>query len=439
MRRDLWFLAGVVALSLSIGLVAGAVGLCLVAGLAAYVYWRERGLAQLLKWLRSRKEDDAPQFSGLLGDICREITYLRGRHRNREDKLSLFLKRFKEATAALPDAVVILDQENRIEWANARAEDYLGIRWPQDARQRIANLIRYPELLAYLRSTRDATELKELSLSSPEDSGLKLDIRVLPYGDNLRLMVARDITRMQQVDQMRKDFIANASHELRTPLTVIAGYLEALEDDAALPDELRPKVKQMRAQAKRMQALIEDLLMLSALETEDKTRRDEVVAVPDLLSAIYKEAKTLSGGRNHVFSLEADPGLHIQGDPHELYSAFFNIVQNAVQYTPARGVIRIAWYADEEGAHLMVSDTGEGIAPEHIPRLTERFYRVDKGRSRDSGGTGLGLAIVKHVLTRHGAKLHIESALGKGSTFRCDFPPRLIVRAGARSDSGAIA
>jgi two-component system phosphate regulon sensor histidine kinase PhoR len=265
-----------------------------------------------------------------------------------------------------------------------------------------------------------------------------LELRVAEYGDADTLFVARDVTELQRLNRMRRDFIANASHELRTPLTVISGYLESFEDEVALcPPDWAPKIRQMRGQALRMQRLIEDLLQLSSLESAGEQDFNEETPVGELLLAVQKEAQTLSGASAHQITVEAEPGLWVNGSQRDLYSVFSNIVFNAVQYTPANGKISMRWHSDEQGAHLAVTDQGEGIATEHIPRLTERFYRVDKGRSRAYGGTGLGLAIVKHALARHDATLEIKSEPGKGSTFICHFPAARIVRhAGARRFAG---
>lgn len=429
MREDIWRITGVVLVSLLAGLVTDRIIICLFAGVLLFVIWQYRILRKLLFWLQSPSENSAPpELPGVIDDICREIDFLKERHKSRKEKLSGFLKRFQEATAALPDAVVILGDNGVIEWANGKAEEYLGIHWPQDGGQRISNLIRHPDLNNFLATLHKHHPNKGLALDSPKDSDLKLELRIAPYGDTQKLLVARDITTIHRTNQMRKDFIANASHELRSPLTVIAGYLEGLADDIKdCPESWRPQIKQMRKQTERMQRLIEDLLKLSTLETAAEPDESEPVPVPDLLAGIYQEAQTLSGMMEHIFYLECDPGLWLKGSQGELYSAFSNLVFNAVQHTPARGLIRLRWYADEQGAHFEVKDNGKGISPEHIPRLTERFYRIDKGRSREKGGTGLGLAIVKHVLSRHGGQLHIESQLGKGSTFRCDLPASLVV------------
>ena len=430
MKNDIRRFAVVFLFSLIIGLVLNQVAICLLSGLLLFLVWHYRILKQLHLWLQRRSGSNPPELPGIIDEICREIDFLRERHKQRKDKLAGFLRRFQDATSALPDAVIILGDYGVIEWANEKATEYLGIRWPQDGGQRIANLIRNPGLSAYLNKSGKPGEISDrgLQLDSPVNPDQVLEFRIAPYGDNQKLLVARDITNIQRINQMRKDFIANASHELRTPLTVISGYLEGLDDDSEqFTGPVKSQIRQMRKQTERMQRLIEDLLTLSVLETTPEHTETESVPVPELLAPIYQEAEGLSGIMEHIFYVETDPTLWLRGNQRELYSAFSNLVFNAVQHTPAHGIIRLRWYVDEEGAHFSVSDNGPGIAPEHISRITERFYRVDKGRSRDKGGTGLGLAIVKHVLARHGAHLHIESQPGKGSTFRCDFPERNIV------------
>jgi len=428
MKADLWRLVAVMCASLLIGLITGQVLVCLFTGLAGYVYWQYRIFRQLLRWLHRHAGKDAPAASGLAEEIAREFDYLRTNHKQRKQKLSGFLKRFQEAATALPDAIVIIDEEDKIEWANDKALEYIGIRWPQDTNQRISNLIRYPELMAFLVDREKQSGQKRLEIVAPANPQLRLEIRIAPYGENQRLLVARNITQSHRINQMRSDFIANASHELRTPLTVIAGYLEAFEADDN--DSVKSvHFKQMRKQTDRMRRLIEDLLKLASLESEAEPKQTEDLNVTDMIRIISTEARTLSGILAHKISIDSDTGLWLRGNDKELYSAFSNLIFNAVQYSPEQGEIRIRWYRDDTGAHFEVSDSGEGIAPEHLSRLTERFYRVDAGRSREQGGTGLGLAIVKHVLARHKAELEIESKPGKGTSFRCNFKRELIVEA----------
>ncbi|HKK16737.1 MAG TPA: phosphate regulon sensor histidine kinase PhoR [Gammaproteobacteria bacterium] len=427
MKEDIWRFTGVLLFSLVTGILTGQVALCLLAGCLLYLFWQYRLFRQILIWLQTHDDSKSPESPGLIDAICREIDYLKERQRLRNQSLADYLKRYQEASAALPDAIVILRENGVIEWANDKANEYLGIRWPQDNMQRINNLIRHPEIAAFLNKAGIYRNRDNLQHESPVNPELALEFRLVPYGEHHKLLMARDITSIQRINQMRKDFIANASHELRSPLTVISGYLEGFASDDDFPAAFKSQVEQMRKQSERMQRLIEDLLTLSSLESRERKEQDEVVHLPELLATVYQEAQTLGDITGHVLYLETDPDLWLKGSQRELYSAFSNLVFNAVQHTPANGVIRIRWYADEKGAHFEVEDNGPGIPAEHIPRITERFYRVDKGRSRERGGTGLGLAIVKHVLVRHQAHLQIESQVGSGSKFMCHFPKKMLV------------
>ena len=429
MKEDIWRFLAVVGLSLLAGWSTGQVMLCLVSGLLLFIWWHYQNLRELLQWMERKAPIEPPVLPGVMDQISREFDLLRLHHKQRKKKLTRHLKRFQASTAALPDAVVVLGKYGVIQWANEKASAYLGISLPRDAGQRITNLVRLPELGEFLAAARKIQPDRGLQLTAPGNAALILELRISRYGKSQKLLVARDVTRIQQVNQMRRDFIANASHELRTPLTVIAGYLEGLEDDPIPePEILRRQIGQMRQQADQMQHLIEDLLQLASLESSLRPETNEPIPVPELLAAIDSEARTLSGEIRHRITLEMDHDLWLYGSRNELYSAFSNIVHNAVAYTPAEGSIHLRWYADTQGAHFEVADTGLGIEAQHIPRLTERFYRIDKGRSRDKGGTGLGLAIVRHVLERHNAILNIQSVPGEGSLFHCNFPLGRIVR-----------
>ena len=402
--------------------------MCLLVGMLTFVYWQYNVVKHLLKWIRHRKQVDPPHLPGVVDEIAREFDFLRTHHKQRKKKLSGYIKKFQAATEALPDAIVILDNDDKIEWANEKADKYINVHTPQDTGQKIVNLIRYPELAGFLNDSRKGGSDSVLEIVSPCNPDLILELRLAPYGNKKHLLVARDITKIHSTKQMRKDFIANASHELRTPLTVISGYLESLEDEQdGDPESWRQQIRQMRNQAERMRRLIEDLLKLSSLETSGKVEKKEEICVHDLLHGIIDEVREMEGGNlRREISIDANEELWIIADRIQIYSAFSNLIINAVQHTPETGSINIRWYADDGAGVLEVNDTGEGIAHEHQARLTERFYRVDKGRSREKGGTGLGLAIVKHILALHDAQLEIESELGKGSTFRCRFLPEHI-------------
>ena len=418
-----------VAACLLLGLITGEYAWALVLGLAGYLGWQLQQLLRLHKWLRTRQGDEAPPDGyGLWGEVFDSIYHLQRRDQKVRGRLQAVIDRVQESTAALKDAVIMLDRDGNLEWWNIAAEKLLGLKTPQDSGQQITNLVRDPRFIEYFEGNNYQ---EPLELPSPVSDRLRLQFHITQYGNREHLMLVRDITRIHQLEQMRKDFIANVSHELRTPLTVIAGYLETLLDNV---EDVNPRwlraLQQMQQQGGRMQNLLNDLLLLAKREATDYPSDNQPVAVDLLLLSIKNDAQALSGERHHRISLEADPHLKLKGSEAELRSAFSNLVFNAVKYTPDEGEIRVRWWSDEQGAHLAVSDTGLGIESRHLPRLTERFYRVDSSRASNTGGTGLGLAIVKHVLLRHRASLDIASSLGKGSTFTCHFPTLQVVRRG---------
>ncbi|MBI4694100.1 MAG: phosphate regulon sensor histidine kinase PhoR [Gammaproteobacteria bacterium] len=425
MPKDIWRLSLIAALAVVIGAVGGFPGTALAVAGAIYIAWTHRNLRRLLSWVRDPKNHEPPEHEGIFEELTLEIDYLRERHKKRKKKLQNYLKQFQQATRALPDATVVLDEDGAVQWANDAAGRYLGIRWPDDVNQRITNLVRLPALRDFVLE-RDET--KTIEITSPTDPNRHLSVLLAPYSRNQWLFVARDVTQLHRANQIRSDFVANVSHELRTPITVFRGYLETMERQTEVcPPTWRTPLVHMAEHAERMQLLVEELLLLSRLEQEPEVKDPQPVAVGEMLAEIQKQARRLSGGREHIFTLEAEAALRILGAEQEIYSAFSNLVFNAVHYTPTKGVIKIRWFKDAAGAHFEVQDNGIGIAEEHLDRITERFYRVDVSRARAYGGTGLGLSIVKHVLARHGATLAIKSRLGEGSTFRCDFPPEAIV------------
>lgn len=412
---------------LLIGLITGEYAWALVVGLAAHLGWTLSQLLRLHKWLKEHKPDEPPPDGyGLWGEVFDSIYHLQRRNERARGRLQAVIDRVQESTAALKDAVIMLDSNGNLEWWNIAAETLLGLKTPQDSGQTITNLIRDPRFIEYFERSN---YLEPLELPSPVSDRRRLQFHVTQYGNREHLMLVRDVTRLYQLEQMRKDFVANVSHELRTPLTVIAGYLETLLDNV---EEVNPRwlraLQQMQQQGGRMQNLLNDLLLLAKLEATDYPSDNQPVAVDLLLLSIKNDAQALSAERQHRITLEADPHLKLKGSEAELRSAFSNLVFNAVKYTPDEGEIHIRWWADASGAHLSVQDTGLGIEAKHLPRLTERFYRVDSSRASNTGGTGLGLAIVKHVLLRHRARLEIASSLGKGSTFTCHFLSTQMVR-----------
>jgi len=418
--------------ALAVGWALDHIAATLLVAAIGYCIWLHRNLNQLLDWIRNRKQTVAPDPRGVFEEMCREIDYLRERHKRRKKKLGSYLKQFQQATRALPDSTLLLDEHGAVKWANKAAEEVLGISWPNDSDQRITNLIRDPALIEFIESDE---ENSSIDLASPVDENVQLNIRLTPSGNHQRLFVARDVTQLHRANKIRSDFVANVSHELRTPITVLRGYLENM---SAQSDQCPPGWKgalvQMGEHVARMQAVVEDLLLLSKLEQDDRVSDPSPVPVAELIADIHRQSQTLKPHADHIFSLEVDTDLLIYGSAKELRSCFSNIIFNAVHYTTERGVIEIKWYRDDDGAHFSVRDNGVGISAEHIPRLTERFYRADTSRARSHGGTGLGLAIVKHILYRHRATLFIQSELGVGSLFRCDFPADLIVESESETE-----
>lgn len=376
-------------------------------------------LARLLAWLRDPVPETVPQGSGVWDDVFAALYRLLRHQRQSESRLTATLMDFQRAGAAMPDGLVILDQTDRIEWCNPRAERHFGIDLSRDAGQSITYLVRHPQFAANLQAQNFS---EPLILRQWRGTEFTLSVQLVPYGDRQKLVISRDITELDRVETVRRDFIANVSHELRTPLTVLVGFLETLTDAGASDGELlRKSLPLMSSQAQRMQRLIEDLLTLSRLESAGSQLREERVDVPELARALFGDAQALSAGRHRV-TLEVDSGDWLTGSEEELRSAFSNLVSNAVRYTPEGGAVAISWRRHDGGAVFAVRDTGIGIEPAHVPRITERFYRVDRSRSRETGGTGLGLAIVKHVANRHQATLEIRSEPGRGSTFSMVFP-----------------
>ena len=398
----------------------------LLVGLVAYLWWTLVQARRLYQWLGNPSaSDEAPQSIGLWGDIFDSLHKLNQNHLMTQDRLRARINRVQESTNAMRDGVIMTDARGAMEWWNGSAEYLLGFRRSTDQGQYIHNLIRNPAFKAYF-DTRDYRE--PLEINSPAKPHIHLQIQISLFGDDDRLIVAKDVTRLYQLEQMRRDFVGNVSHEMRTPLTVISGYLETLVDHGEeLPPKWRRAINTMAAQASRMEALITDLILLSRIETGEHTVDDTLTDVDALLNQICHDARALSGDKGHQITVQISDHRLLQGDESQLRSAFSNLVFNAVKYTPAGGAITVAWSTNRDGAHLSVKDTGIGIDPIHIPRLTERFYRADPSRHKDTGGTGLGLAIVKHVLINHDGNLEIRSKVGEGSEFICHFPRERLV------------
>jgi len=430
------FLLAVLALVPGV-LVGAAWGWALFSlGLAFLLLHHVVHLGMLRRWVARSLAESVPEGSGEWREVF-TLLYRRQRAEVGERRrLARLLARSRQAGRALPYGVAILDAERRIVWCNDSSEAHFGISAEADAGQPITNLVRQPEFVAYVAGGDFS---RPLQLRTQRADGLVLSVQIVPYVESQHLLLSRDVTQAEKLDTVRRDFVANVSHELRTPLTVLVGFLETVRELKLDPERSRDYLNLMAEQSRRMQRIIDDLLTLSMLESAPEPPADERVAVRALLERVRAEAEALSAGRHRIV-LEAEEGLDLLGAEAEIASAIANLVNNAVRYTPKGGEVRLSWRASPRGAEFAVEDNGVGIAPEHIPRLTERFYRVDRGRSRESGGTGLGLAIVKHALARHQATLEIESEPGKGSRFSARFPARRIVPAqAARGESVAAA
>ncbi len=432
MSKDLTRLSFVLFLSLITGYISGYVFLGLFIGLLLYILWHLQSLNNLLLWMKQGKRVYPPDVPGLIDEITTQFYKLRNRHKKRKKKLTSYLKRFKLTTQALPDAIVILGDNNEIKWANEKAGEYLGIKYGEDIDQRIINLVRIPSLVQFLKKNIYQNEETEscLNIISPVDKELHLEVRLIHFGKLEKLLMARDISSSVRLNKMRTDFISNASHELRTPLTVITGYLESFEDEFSSEkfSAEHKRVLRMKSQALRMNRLVDDLLNLAALETTESITNSEEINVAEMLSTVVDDVFSSASEIGHETILEIDKELWLQGNHDQLYSVFSNLILNAVNHTEPPGVITIRWYENKNAGVLEVIDTGAGIDPEYIPRLTERFFRVDKSRARKKGGSGLGLAIVKHILAIHVSSLEIESKLGEGSAFRVKFPKSLLIK-----------
>ena len=427
--RTLWLLLAIACLifapvALAFGLLWGLT--VVIACLLLLLSWHLHHLRQLMGWLEGPLNHPLPRGRGAweiaLAGLQRRVRIRLGQ----QQSLSETLDRFRQAVQALPDGIIAFNHHRHIEWLNERAESYFAISAELDRGQALTNMIRHPDFVAYL----DVARFDEpLIYRDGRVEGLTLSLQVIPYGKDQNLLVARDISRIERMETMRRDFIANVSHELKTPLTVVAGFSEMLADDYGAYDdtEIKHYLALICEQNARMQRLIEDLLTLSALESGGTAPIEERVELEPLLRSILDDAQALSAGR-HEITLTIDTPSVLAGCANELRSAFGNLAGNAVRYTPPGGRIDLVWRIHEGGGAFVVADTGIGIPVQHLPRLTERFYRVDRSRSRETGGTGLGLAIVKHVLTRHQATLEIESEPGKGSRFTARFPARVLRR-----------
>ena len=431
-RQSLLRLVLLYAFAVLVGWWSGQMAWVLLAATAAVAargYWR---LLRILRYLDWRQQLRTVHGQGLWAALDTLVYRRQTETRARTRRLVGILRAYRQAATAMPDGALVLDRrDHRVVWFNKSARRLLGLQYPQSLEHPLGELWRAPRLAEWLR--QEDGEEPVLELPSPLDEATRLSLRLLRYSPEQWLLVVRDVTQLARLEQVRRDFVANVSHELRTPLTVVHGYLDMMEPEDN--PEWEPMVREMRQQSQRMGDLLEDLLTLSRLESRDSTS-DEPVPMAALLVTLRREAEALSQGR-HAISVEDAAGCDLTGSAKELHSAFSNLVSNAIRYTPTGGRVAVRFARTPGGgAELSVRDSGQGIPAQHLPRITERFYRVSTSRSRETGGTGLGLSIVKHVLGLHGAQLRIESEVGRGSSFACVFgPERVLARRGPAGDA----
>ena len=434
-RSELNRLLILIAIAAMVGLILGKTALVILVAVLGYIANMMFQLYRLNHWLEDLPETeqrDPPEATGVWGWIFDGIYRLQRREREAVNHLKNILDKAQESSAALEMAVVMINHRGNLEWWNKAAETLLGFRTAQDKQQGVTNLLREPRFFEYFEGRNYSEPLR---IQSPIKKSLILEFQITLFGEGERLMLVRDVSQMHRLESMRKDFVGNVSHELRTPITVINGYLETLLDhrDSVAPRWIKP-LEQMHQQSQRMENIVRDLLTLSRLETKALSKEQDRIDVNSLLREIKSEAEQVFENKSHNIALESEPDLYLRGSISELYSAISNLLFNAAKYTPENGKIVITARLSDTGMEVEVMDNGAGIAEQHIPRLTERFYRVDESRSTDTGGTGLGLAIVKHVLARHGANLDIYSELGKGSRFVCHFPKERVLTKPAQAE-----
>ena len=448
MRRaclaELWIVGGLVTAAALIGYLAGGILWWMAGAGAVYAALNIGNAASQVRWLRDGGDGPPPDAFGIWGEVVHRVYQERREARDAAREAESLVEQYERSVQALPDGIVILDADMHIRWSNSAAQRLIGLQDPEDRGQHIDNLLRHPEFTDY----QGGGELDRfIQIPAPVAPDNVIMVGLVPFSAEQFLLVCRDVTERVRIDRVRRDFLSNVSHELRTPLTVLGGYLEMLKDaeeDGELPSRWEQPVDAMHDQATRMQHLVEDLLLLSRMESLGHPDAREEIDIDRLAAQVREEAMALSGVLGHRIELEVQPGTRVSGSVSELRAVFSNLVRNAVQYTPPEGLIRIEWRVDDESAWFAVTDEGEGIEPEHLSRLTERFYRVDKGRSREAGGTGLGLAIVKHALVHYDGELEIESEPGRGSRFACRFPrgivlepvPEVSGEGGDRADGG---
>jgi two-component system phosphate regulon sensor histidine kinase PhoR len=425
-------IAVVVLAAAAVGVLAGHTFAVVAAALLVLLVMQVRNLLRMDKWLSERATVRPPDMGGLWGEVIAVVSRIYRRKVFHKRRVLGLLREFRRMTSAMPDGAILLGPNREILWFNRTAARWLELKRKIDYGLRIDHLVRKPEFVEYIEKP---TAFPPPRIHFPHQGDRWLSFRLVTANTTgQQLLLVRDVTTEARLESMRRDFVANASHELRSPLTVISGYLDALAEEANLGDEWNEPVREMRRQSDRMRGILQDLLELSKLEAGSGEAEYAPIDIAGMLALMRKEVLS-RGDAVATFLLHLDSTARLLGSETEIHSILANVISNALKYTPADGRVDVRWWTDERGGHVEVRDTGIGISVEHLPRLTERFYRVDPGRSRKQGGSGLGLAIVKHALQRHGGRLQIESVEGKGSTFTCHFPPARIALADERAAS----
>lgn len=418
-KQDLRLLAFFLLIAALIGFGIGYLWVCILTAFGVFFALQLRSLYLVNDWISNRPYDVPPNLDGIWGALLFNVYRAQRQERIVQAEMVGLIDRAQSSLIALAEAVVLIDELHQIEWWNPAAEKLLGIQQLDHGRN-ILSILRQPSFIEYFTNIDLAPDGLKMKSSVLEDHYVQ--VKLTRFGRESRLLVAYDVTRMHNLEQMRKDFVDNISHELRTPLTVLSGYIETFTDQEDLNPRWKRAFDQMQSQTRRMNALVNDLLLLSRLENDKKVAKNQIIEMPSLMNQLYDDAHAYNVDYGHTLNLEIDSHCDLIGSDVELASAFSNLVTNAIKYTPKGGTVTIGWHDDGTHGYFTVEDTGIGIDPKHLPRLTERFYRVDSARSRQTGGTGLGLAIVKHVLMQHQAYLEIESKENRGSLFKVVFP-----------------
>lgn len=424
-KQDLRILAFLIIIGGLIGLGIGYLWVCLGIASAIFFALQLRSLYLVNDWISNRPYDVPPNLNGIWGALLFNVYRAQRQERIVQSEMVGLIDRTQSSLVALSEAIILTDDLHQIEWWNPAAEALFGIQ-TMDRGRNVLTIIRQPDFVEYFHNIHAAQDGIKIKLAADENKYAQ--IKLTRFGNESRLLVAHDITRMKNLEQMRSDFVDNISHELRTPLTVLSGYIETFKDQEDINPRWKRAFDQMQSQTKRMNALVNDLLLLSRLENEKQIAKNQIIEMPNLMNHLFDDAQAYNIDYGHTLNLDIDSHCDLIGSDMELASAFSNLITNAIKYTPKGGTITIGWHDDGEQGYFSVQDTGIGIDLKHLPRLTERFYRVDSARSRATGGTGLGLAIVKHVLMQHGAHIEIDSKENQGSTFIAVFPKERLYR-----------